>query len=42
MEKAFTKNKTLEHGGSLRKNLYLLAPNCYQLFYIRMPQPRIH
>lgn len=41
-EKAFIKSKTLEYGGRLRKNLYLLGPNCYQLFYIRMPQPRIH
>src|SRR5581483_3062484 len=40
MERAFTKNKTLEHGGSLRKNLYLLVPNYYQLFYIQMLQPR--
>ena len=42
IEKVFTKNKILEHGGRLRKNLYLLVPNYYQLFYIRMPQPRIH
>jgi hypothetical protein len=42
MEKVFTKSKTLEYGGRLRKNLYLLVPNCYQLFYIRMPQLQIH
>ena len=41
MEKVFTKNKTLESGGRLRKNLYPLVLNYYQLFYIRMPQPQI-
>ena len=41
MEKVFTKNKTLESGGRLRKNLYPLVLNYYQLFYIRTPQPLV-
>lgn len=42
IEKVFTVNKTLENGGRLRKNPYLLVPNYYQLFYIRMQQLQIH
>lgn len=42
MEKVFTVSKTLENGGRLRKNPYLLVPNYYQLFYIRMQQLQIH
>lgn len=42
MEKVFTVSKTLENGGRLRKNPYLLVQNYYQLFYIQMQQLQIH